>query len=65
MLFRTRSMKKLMLVWACAALLLTGCGLKGPLTMPKEEKKPVDAATQQPAPTATQPAKEQPVDAQP
>ncbi|MBP8218872.1 MAG: lipoprotein [Aeromonadaceae bacterium] len=54
-----------MLVWACAALLLTGCGLKGPLTMPKEEKKPVDAATQQPAPTATQPAKEQPVDAQP
>ena len=58
-------MKKLMLVWACAALLWRGGGLKGPLTMPKEEKKPIDAATQQPAPTATQPAKEQPVDAQP
>ncbi|MBP8065486.1 MAG: hypothetical protein KAY36_04565 [Aeromonadaceae bacterium] len=50
-------MKKLMLVSLAGLLLLTGCGLKGPLTIPKEEKSTV-ASSQQPAQPETQPAKE-------
>ncbi|MBP8065810.1 MAG: lipoprotein [Aeromonadaceae bacterium] len=46
-----------MLVSIAGVLLLTGCGLKGPLTIPKEEAS-AEASSQQPAQPATQPAKE-------
>ena len=50
-------MKKLMLVSLAGILLVTGCGLKGPLKMPKEEK-PTVASSQQATQPETQPAKE-------